>query len=478
VLLVFTFGLFANAGNITEPLSGAYFPNWAHYRANGHAFYPQNMTDLLGNTINVVYYGFAFFCPPADVPQAYWVDGKGRNGEDVALCANKNPYEVVLIDVADEAFISNFTYFRDTLNKQFKFVLSIGSWNFPSQYYSRMVANATARGVFIKSCQDMMQTYGFDGIDIDWEYPGSPPRNDSVKISCANFQLTVDLGGDLANDKTNLISLLKEMRQAFGNDKLITVCGQADPMKADNAFDFTEIIKYVDMINLMVYDYSVSMTNGNESKWTAPNQPLYAPVSGGSKILQDSIENTTNYYLDKGVPSSQLSLGLALYGHTWLVPGLSQQNDWAKFGITAQLSTGCCKAWNMTYGSQPGQYCIQCGMFTIDEIEAAGFDTYFDTETQTNIGYLTQQGDDGYTWAGTWVSYQGSESITALSQFAANNKLQGIFVFDISMDIMSNERTTFTFNMTKLAYQTFMDTYKHDKQHKIDPQARISVSNQ
>ena len=176
-------------------------------------------------------------------------------------------------------------------------------------------------------------------------------------------------------------------------------------------------------------------------------------------------------YLSQGVPANKLSLGLALYGHTWLVPGLNQENQWAKFGIPATISPGCCQAWNHTYGSQPGQYCIQCGMFTIDEIYAAGFDTIYDEETNTNIGYLTHPGSDGYTYANTWVSYQDKESITSITQFAKQMNLAGVFVFDISMDIMSQGRTVFTFNMTQLAYQTFVNSTKQE----IQPIAEIQV---
>jgi len=52
------------------------------------------------------------------------------------------------------------------------------------------------RAMFIKAIQAFTGTYGFDGVDIDWEYPCSEPRTDPVKISCWTFDETKDNGGN------------------------------------------------------------------------------------------------------------------------------------------------------------------------------------------------------------------------------------------------------------------------------------------
>lgn len=56
-------------------------------------------------------------------------------------------------------------------NTKLKTLLAIGGWNEGSSKYSTVAANATLRAIFVNSAIEWVQTYGFDGFDLDWEYP-------------------------------------------------------------------------------------------------------------------------------------------------------------------------------------------------------------------------------------------------------------------------------------------------------------------
>ena len=60
-----------------------------------------------------------------------------------------------------------------------------------------MASTAANRATFIASLMSFMRNYGFDGVDIDWEYPGADDR-----------------GGTPA-DTQNYVLLCKEMKSAF-----------------------------------------------------------------------------------------------------------------------------------------------------------------------------------------------------------------------------------------------------------------------
>lgn len=77
------------------------------------------------------------------------------------------------------------------------------------------------------------------------------------------------------------------------------------------------------------------------------------------------------------------------------------------------------------------------------EILAAGCDTTFDDETKSDIMYCASAGKDGYTEAGTWITYASKQSIAAITQYTLDKGLAGVFVFDTSMDTVSGGQFTF-----------------------------------
>ena len=60
-------------------------------------------------------------------------------------------------------------------NPDLKVLLSIGGAGTGLTVMSQMLATQTTRGIFIISCVSVLQKYGFDGIDLDFEFPGLPP---------------------------------------------------------------------------------------------------------------------------------------------------------------------------------------------------------------------------------------------------------------------------------------------------------------
>lgn len=184
----------------------------------------------------------------------------------------------------DGVQISNEPRFRQIadLKKEageLKVLLSIGGWG--SGRFSEMAANDSLRESFARDCARIVNDYGIDGIDIDWEYPGSS----AAGISSSEA------------DKENYTLLMKDIRSQIGEDKLLTLASAA---WAD-FIDFRAIMPYVDFVNIMSYDMG------------------YAPLHQAALYKSENTPDMTcdfavKAHLAAGVPAGKLVMGLPFYG--------------------------------------------------------------------------------------------------------------------------------------------------------------------
>lgn len=71
-----------------------------------------------------------------------------------------------------------------------KLIVSIGGWSESSSVFSNVARSAQLRETFATNVLGFLNTYGFDGVDIDWEYPGT--RGGDRSIDKANFILFLE----------------------------------------------------------------------------------------------------------------------------------------------------------------------------------------------------------------------------------------------------------------------------------------------
>jgi len=279
---------------------------------------------------------------------------------------------------------------------------------------------------------------------------------DPVEIRPKIFKFVNDSGGSI-DDVVNFVTFMRELREnpTFSN-KLISFCGQAGLNHVDNGFDLPSLMQYVDFINVMTYDYSVSSTNDtNESARTAPNEPLYAPDNAEQyNIASWNVNYTLNGYIERGVKPEQMLVGIAFYGHTWYIPGFTNEQSgpdgWGRYGLNATYPGSNSNCNNVTakgWGGSRGFYTLQCGFYGIYEIQLGGFmgRAIFDQSTRTYISYTAEKGPDNYTPAGTWINWQGPETISAIIDFANNLGVKGAFAFDVSTDTWGGDTWTFEY---------------------------------
>ena len=144
---------------------------------------------------------------------------------------------------------------------QLRVLLSVGGWS-QSGLFSDVAASAESRTRFAQSCAAFMQANGFDGLDVDWEFPvsGGLPTNHTRP-----------------EDGLNFTALLSELRAALsaqatgtGQHYLLTIAAPAGQAEYQH-LELKLISQYVDWINLMTYDFTTAA-----SPLTSFNAPLFA----------------------------------------------------------------------------------------------------------------------------------------------------------------------------------------------------------
>lgn len=182
------------------------------------------------------------------------------------------------VTVQNEPFLRKVVALKQ-VNPGLKVLLSIGGWT--AGNFSEMAASARTRRSFAHDCRRIVDRFGLDGIDIDWEYPTS---------SEAGISSSPD-------DTRHFTLLMRELRKALGRDKLLTIATIADGLY----IDFPACMPYLDFVNIMAYD----VANPPYHHTTLFRSPL-----SGRITVAEAVEA----HIRNGVPPHQLTLGMPLYG--------------------------------------------------------------------------------------------------------------------------------------------------------------------
>ncbi|GFN17067.1 bacteriodes thetaiotaomicron symbiotic chitinase [Aspergillus tubingensis] len=270
-----------------------------------------------------------------------------------------------------------------------KTYISVGGWDLGGEVFSHMVQFPGARKAFISSALSMMSEYGFDGIDIDWEYPAAEDR------------------GGASTDTDNFVTFLSEMRAALGTEYGLT-CTIPSSYWYLKGFNVTGMEPYVDYFNFMSYD--IHGTWDGKSKWTSsdvnPHTNL-TEISSGLDLLWRN-----------GIDPGKVLLGLGFYGRSFTLADPSCNTPGCPFN-TANNSTG---------GGVAGECTQTSGILSDYEINRIIQDY------SVNIKYDETSGVNWMTWSGNqWVSFDNARTLKQKADFANSKCLGGLFSWALDM---------------------------------------------
>ncbi len=413
---------------------GSYFVEWGIYGRN------YDVSQIPADNLTHLLYGFIPICGANESLKP--IENGGSWNALQKACAGSQDYEVVIHDpwaaiqktlpgtAATDPIRGTYAQLMalKQRNPDLKILPSVGGWTLSDPFYDFI--DKANRDVFVASMKKFLKTWKFyDGIDIDWEFPGGDGANPNL--------------GDRDKDGPAYVALMSELRAML--DELSTETGRSYELTSaigvgyDKIEDvnYADASQYLDYIFAMSYDFfggwntetghqtalycGEHMTAGEcdgtgvDAKGVARKGPAYTTDNGIQALLQ------------QGVDPQKIVLGAAMYGRGW--EGVYPANTVVANNPMTAVASGPLQ------GTQ-AQYVWEAGVQDYKGIKEFKLGPDGTGINGFEVGY-DEQAEAAYAWnktTGTLVSYDNARSVKAKGQYVRNANFAGLFSWVLDAD--------------------------------------------
>ena len=260
-----------------------------------------------------------------------------------------------------------------------KVMVSMGGWG-GCEPCSAAFSTAKGRRQFAQSTKKILDEYGLDGIDLDWEYPAIQGYPGHLFTS---------------QDKENFTDLIRRLRHVLGKKKIISFAAGGFDEYLRYSIDWHKVVPMVNYVNLMSYD----LVNGY-SKVTGLHTPLYSSAN-----QPESVDHAIHYLDSIHIDMHKVVIGAAFYARVWTeVPDTNH-------GL------------------------FQSGKFT-DMINYSDFDSYF-SPANGFIFYWDKDSQAPYCYSSekhAFGTFDDIRSVQLKTKYVKEKHLGGIMFWELTCD--------------------------------------------
>ncbi|XP_059612620.1 chitinase-3-like protein 1 [Phlebotomus argentipes] len=298
------------------------------------------------------------------------------------------------------------------VNPKLKILMDIGGWNEGTQTFSSVANDGTKVLRFVKNCLDFLQKYNFDGLTLDWEYPGQRE-------------------GSRSSDRNAFTHLVKSLAKAL-HEKNLILTAVVDPLpnSAETSYDIPQMSKYVDFVMLKTIDM-----HGSWAPTIGHNSPLYPKTWEVNMERFMNIQSAVFHYLKRGTPSEKLIFGVPTYGR-----GFQMSTEGRN--IPGSPHSG---------PSTAGIHSNDPGFLGFNELcekrLTENWQDFWDEEQKVPFSTREDQ----------WIGYDNEESLRIKARFVKSFKLGGLMVSNIETDDFKGFCGRGTFPLLKAINEAFKE---------------------
>ncbi|XP_060071116.1 uncharacterized protein LOC132551031 [Ylistrum balloti] len=286
-------------------------------------------------------------------------------------------------------------------NPSLKTMIAVGGWNQESIEWSDLVSKTNKMNKFIVKSIPFIRRHGFDGLDLDWEYPA------------------LRTGANATTDKHNFAVLCKKLRLAYDREArltgqarlLLSVAVAASKKIVDVSYEVPTISRYVDFINLMSYDL-----HGSWLMQTGHHSLLHdrGYNSDNAEDIYLDIDWAARYWVLLGASKEQMNIGLSFYGRGFT---LKDPND-SGFGAPTKGP------------SRPGPFTRESGYMAYYEI----------CLLLARGGQMNRDaGEPIYINGNQWIGYDDEISISKKVAWLIHEGFGGAMMWALPLDDFNQE---------------------------------------
>ncbi|EDO17317.1 hypothetical protein Kpol_1062p25 [Vanderwaltozyma polyspora DSM 70294] len=321
-------------------------------------------------------------------------------------------------------YLRHSQLFDSNNSRKFKLIMSVGGWS-NREAFPRMIRDSKKLDAFVNSCIENMFNYGFDGIELDWEFPKDDKLEPKMylelvkKLKWKQNELEQKIFNNSGNGNHS-------KRPKFH----LSIAAPAFKEKLDILL-MREMDHYVDVWNMMTYDY-----HGEWSEKTGYHSNLYSPQETRNEDDDDDDRDednedddddeddesnlngdyAINYVIKKyHINPKKINLGMAAYGR-----------GFTKVNASSQDTRFINKPYRGVGGASEGEP----GMWLYNQLPIKNSLEEFDPDYVSAFCYDKK--------SKTFVGYDNRDSMKVKAQYVKEHNLKGGFWWESCGDDHKN----------------------------------------